>query len=162
MPQIKISEPKTGQWKTITISQGQFQSLHDLNEGTSTHDKLLVTIENLDASPEIKSFLETALNYTIDISGTIIKVGRKIVDIILGVYKHFPKATIGSVIGLTIGILISKIPLLGWALNWIITPLATVTGTVIGAKSDLEDKDLLDEVESKIGSAFAGIEKIKI
>jgi len=162
MPQIKIREPKTDQWKTITISQKQFQSLHDLNEGSTSKDKLLYSIEKLNINPDIKSFLETVLHYTIDVGGTLIKVGEKIVEIILSIYKHFPKALLGAIIGLVIGVIISKIPLLGWALNWILTPLAIIAGAVIGAKSDIADKDLLNSVETKIDTVFSGIKTIGI
>jgi hypothetical protein len=162
MPRIKVKEPKTNQWKNITISQAQFKALHDLNEGKTVQDKILKSIEDLDTTPETKSFLESVLNYTINAGGTIIKVGKKVVEIILSIHKHFPKALLGAVIGLVIGSIISKIPLLGWVLSWVLTPLATVAGAMIGAKKDIADKNLLDKVESKIDSVFAGIKTINI
>ena len=162
MPQIKIKEPKTDQWKTIRITETQFQSLLDLNTATSKHAKLLSEIEKLNTSTDIKKFLETVLNFTIDVSNKIIKVGSKIIEIIISVSKHFPKATIGLVVGLVIGKIISKIPILGWALNWVITPLSAIVGVAIGAKNDLEDKDLVKEAEKKIDTMFAGIKDIKV
>ena len=162
MPQIKIQEPKTNQWKDITISQGQFKALHDLNEGKTLQDKLLRSIENLDTTSDVKSFLESVLNYTINAGGTIIKVGKKVVEIIFSIYKNFPKALLGAVIGLVIGSIISKIPLLGWVLSWVVTPLATIAGAMIGAKKDLEDKNLIDQVENKIESVFSGIKAISV
>jgi len=162
MPQIKIKESETNEWKTIIITQKQFQSLHDLSEATTNHDVLLKEIENLNTTPEIKSFLETVLNFTIDAGGKIIKVGSKIIELIIGISKNFPKATIGLIVGLVIGKIISKIPILGWALNWIITPLTAIVGITIGVKNDLEDKDLIDEAEKKIDNMFSGIKDIRI
>lgn len=162
MPQIKVREPKTEEWKAITISQRQFQSLHDLNEGTTTQAKLLKNIEKLNTTPEMKSFLEMVLNYTIEIGSTVIKVGKVIVKIILNLYKNFPKGSIGLIVGFTIGKIISSVPILGWALQWVVVPLATVTGAAIGAKSDMSDKDLADEVSKKVDSVFSGIKGIKV
>ena len=163
MPKIKIREPKTDEWKTITISQTQFQALHDLNKATTTHDKLLSSIESLDGiSPELKSFLEKILNYSIEIGSTIIKVGKSIVSLIMNLYKNFPKATLGLVVGFIIGEIISNVPILGWALQWLIIPLSTIAGGVIGAKSDLADKNLTDEVKESVHGIFSGIKSIKI
>jgi len=162
MPQVKIQEPVTGQWKTITISQVQFQALHDLNDGLRPQDKILSSIEKLDTSTEIKTFLETTLNYTISVGDVVIMVGQKIVEIILSVYKHFPKALLGTIIGLVVGKLISKVPLFGWVLGWILTPLAVIAGAVIGGKKDIEDKELLNEIETKIDDIFSDIKDINI
>ena len=162
MPQVKIQEPVTGQWKSITISQVQFQALHDLNDGLRPQDKILSSIEKLDTSTEIKTFLETTLNYTISVGDVVIMVGQKIVEIILSVYKHFPKALLGTIIGLVVGKLISKVPLFGWVLGWILTPLAVIAGAVIGGKKDIEDKELLNEIETKIDDIFSDIKDINI
>ena len=162
MPQIKIQEPQTDQWKTITISQKQFQSLHDLNEGGTPHDKFLISIEKLDTTPEVKTFLENVLNYTILVGDTLVKVGKKIVEVIFTISEHFPKALMGAIIGLVIGNIISKIPLLGWALGWILTPLTTIAGAIIGGKKDIKDKDILDKVEMKIENVFSGIKGINV
>jgi len=162
MPQIKIREPKTDNWKTIIISQKQFQALHDLNKSSTTRDELLKSIENLDTSPELKSLLETILDYTIEAGGTLINVGKSIVSIILNLYKNFPKGSLGLIVGFTIGKIISNVPILGWALKWLIVPLSTITGAAIGTKSDIEDKDIINEIKKRVDSTFSGIKDIQI
>lgn len=142
MPQIKIKDTKTGNWKSITISQGEFNSLCDLNESKTTKGKLLKTIEALNINPESKTFLESILNYSIDIGSTFVKVGGKVIKILHVVCARFPKALIGALIGLIIGGMLTKIPILGWVISWVAVPLAITVGVVLGAQKDLVDKKL--------------------
>lgn len=162
MPQVKIQEPKTDTWKTITISEEQFNALHDLNEGKTSKDKILLDIQNLNTSSEIKSFLELVVTYTIKISGTIIHIGKKVVHIILYLIKNFPHTLIGTIIGYVIGSILSEIPLLGWVLAWVIVPLSTLIGAGFGAKVDLSHKNVSDEIKKKIHETFFGIKNIAV
>ena len=161
MPQIKIKDTKTDEWKTITISEKQFKSLHDLHQSETTHDKLLLGIENLNVDNKTKSFLESVLNSTIDVGGTIINIGKKIIEVILYIVKKFPHGAIGAILGYLLGHIIASIPILGWVLKWVVVPLATITGAALGAKMDLSDKNLASEIKEKVFKTFSGIKDIK-
>ena len=91
-------------------------------------DKLINFIENLSIPAEAKLILANIADFTITVGNTILNIGGKILEIILYMIKKFPNTATGAVVGSVMGMLISSIPILGWALGWLIAPLFIALG----------------------------------
>ena len=56
--------------------------------------------------------------------------------------KSYPKASIGVVIGLILGGLISAIPVVGFLFGWLLQPLLPALGMAMGWMQDFNDDAL--------------------
>ena len=99
-------------------------------------------IDTLDVSADVKSLLYTFSKATIKAGEYVLKVGRKIIDYVCIVFREFRNASFGMVFGAIAGLLISIIPVIGWMLGAIVTPILILLGMAGGLYEDLKDKQL--------------------
>lgn len=132
-----------------TGKQVQFESekidsefIKSMSAFDMTDDEIKKIIDGLSVSADIKSLLYKITTVTIRMGETIIKIGRKIIDLICKVFSEFPKATFGMLFGAILGVLISSIPFIGHILGPIATPILIGLGLVAGAIHDLGDMAL--------------------
>jgi len=111
-------------------------------------------IDNLDISADAKSALHWISTTTIKAGKFIIQIGRKIIDFVCSVYKEFPSATFGMIFGGIVGCLISSIPVIGFILGPVVTPLFMAWGVVSGGKEDIADKRLARKI-AEINAEFS-------
>lgn len=135
--QSEIPEPKPG----------FFEFIRDTN---LSDDEIRSRIDQMNISADVKSLLYSFSKTTIRAGQAIIKLGRKVIDIIFALMKAFPNITFGIIFGLVVGMLIAAIPLLGLLLGALVTKLAVLFGIVLGAKAELESGDLGKRVEALI------------
>ncbi|MGO2136110.1 MAG: hypothetical protein ACTH3S_11850 [Marinobacter sp.] len=114
----------------------------EINRTTNSESKIKSTLENLNISADAKSALYAIINTTVRAGRFIVKIGRKILDIVIETLRKFPNASFGLVLGGVMGILVASVPLIGAILAPFITPLAMIYGFVRGIERDLNDKDL--------------------
>lgn len=112
-------------------------------------------IENLNVSADIKSVLIKVAQLSVKAGQYIIKIGRKIFDIVLRILKEFPNALFGIVLGGVFGILVASIPFIGSLIAPLFTSLAMLSGFLFGVKQDISDKRL----ENAIARAQAGFSR---
>lgn len=111
-------------------------------------------IEGLDISADAKSLLFSFSKATILAGEYIIKIGRKIIDLVCVVYREFPSATFGVILGAIAGFLISSIPIIGAVLGPIFTPIAIAIGLIVGLVEDIKD-DTLKRKVAEINKCFS-------
>ena len=78
----------------------------------------------------------------------ILKIGRKIIDILFSLMRAFPNVTFGIIFGLVVGALIAAIPFIGAVLGGLATHIAVAFGVVLGAKADFESGGLGKRIEA--------------
>ena len=162
MALVQIQNPKTGEWKSVDISSEQMESLNKVNDTVIEDDQIISYIDNLKISPEIKAVLDLILNYSMKVGDLILNIGRKIVEVIIYFVQNFPNIIIGTIIGFTIGTIISSIPILGWALSWLILPLSTALGMSMGLKVDMQDEKLANKIKDETSELFGTMKEFKI
>ena len=64
-------------------------------------------IDNLDISADVKALLYKFTRATIQAGQYVIKIGRKIIDFVVTIYKQYPSATFGMIFGAIAGYLVS-------------------------------------------------------
>ncbi len=106
-----------------------------LNTFELSKKKIKDSIDNLDIPPDAKFMLHSVTDKTIEVViGTgkvLIWIGHKILEVVLFLGRNFPNATFGMIFGAVIGILVSSIPIIGWALGGLVGS-AAVLGAILG------------------------------
>jgi nucleoside permease NupC len=106
------------------------------------------SIDGLNISADAKQFLYTFSKATIQAGEFVLKIGRKIIDFVCMVYREHPGATFGLIFGAIAGFLIAAIPIIGFVLGPLFTPIAMALGLVVGAVDDLKDKELSRKIQT--------------
>lgn len=152
--QITGENAKTGkvfQAEATKINADFLESFSDLKITDTSIKKL---IDNLNVSADIKSAIYSFSKITINVGNYILKVGRKIIDLICFVFKEFPNTSFGVIFGAIAGFLISTIPVLGFVLGPFFTPIAIGLSLVVGFQEDIKDKALLRKI-AEINAKFS-------
>lgn len=163
MSEIKIENPKTFEKKVIQIDDKQeIAIIAEFKEEVLSDDILNETINNLDIPAELKVILSEIRNFTMTVGGVAVKLGRRIIEILLYMIKENPKTAMGLLIGSLIGFIFSSIPAIGWALGWLIQPICMILGLSIGFIQDIKDEELKQQVKSTVSETFRAMKDIKI
>lgn len=105
------------------------------------------SIDRLDISADAKRCLSRVVGMTIRAGEFVIRVGRKIIEVIGFLIRTFPKASSGLIIGAVIGSLAASVPVLGFMLGPIIGPLAMALGLALGVREDILDMNMRRTVQ---------------
>ena len=112
----------------------------------ASDDRIREIIDQLDVSADAKSALYSVSKVTVRAGQTIVKIGRKIIDIIVTLFEEFPNAGFGAIFGAIIGSLVSTIPIFGQIFGPLLTPIFISFGIVMGAIIDIQDKLLVKKI----------------
>jgi len=141
----------TGEKITVDITEDHFEELRTLAEDKVSDSKLDSYINNLHLSADAKQLIASILKASVKVGDLVIRVGKRIVELVVMLVSKFPNATFGLILGLIVGALVAAIPLLGALLGGLVTPIATIFGLTKGYFEDLKDQNL----KRKIAEATA-------
>lgn len=138
---------QSGKKVTVDISDEHYQELKSLAQDKVSDSKLQSYIDNLDMSADAKALIASILQTAIKVGDLVVRVGKRIVEIVVMIASKFPNATFGLILGLLIGALIATIPLIGAFFAAIVAPLAAIFGLAKGYAEDLKDQGLNRKIE---------------
>jgi|AntAceMinimDraft_11_1070367.scaffolds.fasta_scaffold17764_2 hypothetical protein len=141
----------TGEKITVDITEDHFEELRTLAEDKVSDSKLDSYIDNLHLSADAKALVASILKASVKVGDLVIRVGKRIVELVVMLVSKFPNATFGLILGLIVGALVTSIPLLGALLGGLVAPIAAIFGLTKGYFEDLKDQNL----ERKIVEATA-------
>lgn len=107
-------------------------------------------IGRLDISADAKSVLYKIAKTTIRAGQFVIKVGRKILEIISFLLREYPNATLWLILGALVGTLVTSIPIIEIVIGPLFTTLTTVAGFAMGAWTDIKDKNMKRKMQEEI------------
>ncbi len=113
----------------------------------STEAQIKDRIDNLDISADNKAKLFSLIKFTFTAGKFVIKIGKKIIDVILSLLKNFPYLGFGVIFGLVLGSLVAAIPLIGAALGSLATTIAVALGVTFGGLKEFESDDIKDRID---------------
>ena len=148
--QIKGVNPDTGEEVIVEVEDMGKDDLSNLASTRFSKKEISRHIDNLNMSADVKVLLNKMITVTIEVGKTIIKVGQKILEVVISLIKAYPNTTIGLVLGYFLGLLIASIPILGWVLGPIATPLLAALGAFHGLKTDFNNKAVEARVKEDI------------
>ncbi len=131
--------------------------IRDLLSFDLSEDALKKRIGGLAISADAKSVLFTIAKTTIRVGSMVLKIGRKVLDIIANILTEFPMASTGTIFGAVFGFLVTSVPIIGFIFGPFVGTLAIAFGFAAGAMQDLGNKAL----ERRIRSSVAPFETLK-
>jgi len=146
--------PKTGKEMRYAVQEPDASLYAFMGDFELTDEQVRDRIDRMSISADIKALLYSFSNATIKAGRAIVKIGRKIIDILFAVLREFPYLTFGAVFGLIVGALVMAIPIIGAVLAPLATPIAVGLGVVLGAKKEIETDTLSQRVQ-RIVDQFA-------
>jgi uncharacterized protein YacL len=147
----------TGAKYTVELADDNLEALQTLANDRVSDSKLQSYIDNLNLSADAKALIASILKTAIKVGEVVIRIGKRIVELVLMIASKFPNATFGLVLGLLVGFLIASIPALGAFLGPFATPIAAVFGLAKGYTEDIKDQNL----NRKIMEASAMFQPLK-
>ncbi len=118
-------------------------------------------INNLTVSADVKALLFKMSKVTIKVGDFVLKIGLKILEFVCTIYKQYPNATFGLIFGAIAGLLISSIPIIGFILGAIVTPIAMALGLLLGANEDLRDRELERKI-ALVNAKFVPLKTVSV
>ena len=114
-----------------------------------------------DVSANIRNFFkEILIPFVTKIGEVVIKIGKIILNILMKIASQFPNTISGILVGFALGLIFTSIPVIGWLLGSLLTPLFALAGGVMGFMADMSkkiaDSGLETKIRSKIIEDFAG------
>ncbi|MBB1648758.1 hypothetical protein [Delftia sp. UME58] len=107
-----------------------------------TERALLQKIEGLNVSADAKAILANLLRLSSQVGRRLVRIGRKILDLIFLTLDQFPTLAFATAVALVVGALLSAVPLIGTLLGAVLSPLAIALGIAYGAKKEMDSPDL--------------------
>lgn len=147
-------DPTTGKELITEIEDPNPSFFSFVADTDLTDEQIKSLIDRMDVSADVKALLYSFSKATIKAGKVILKIGRKIVDILFAAVRAFPNITFGVIFGLIVGALVASIPVIGFVFGSLATTIAVAFGFVVGTKADLLEGDMGKRIEG-ILSQFA-------
>lgn len=144
-----------GDQMVLELSDEQTEEVFKLASLEFTSSELKRKIDNLDVSADVKALLYRFATKAVRVGEKVIKIGQKILETIMKFISEYPNTTFGFVFGAIAGTLVGSVPLVGWVLGPLVTPIFMALGLVLGAKQDFSDKALESRVKASVTPFFA-------
>jgi hypothetical protein len=110
--------------------------LNSLNKECKDDEWYEDWIDALNISDAWKECLRKLVKKTVQIGKTILNIGKILLNAIREIIKNFPAMTIGILLGLFFGLLISTIPFIGGLIAPLVTPLIVIALGIVGFTID--------------------------
>lgn len=136
----------SGEKIEVEISDDKLEELESLAKDRVSDTKLQSYIDNLELSADAKALIASILKTAVKVGDLVIRVGKRIVEIVIMIASKFPNATFGLILGLLVGVLVSAIPLIGGFLGAFVLPIAAAFGLATGYMDDIKDQNLSDKI----------------
>lgn len=154
---VEAVHPDTGQTIQMECAAESENEIRDLLSFDLSEEALKKRINALAISADAKSILFTIARTTIKVGSMVLKIGRKVLDLVTNILAEFPMASAGTVFGAIFGYLVATIPVIGLIFGPFVATLAIAFGFVAGAMQDFGNKAL----ERRIISSVASFETLK-
>lgn len=147
---VEAVEPKSGKTMRMECAASSENELRDLLSFEISDDLLKKKINSMAISADAKSVLFTIAKVSVRVGSTVVKIGRKILDVIATVLSDFPMASTGVVFGAIFGFLVGSIPVLGLVLGPFVGAIAVAFGFAMGAIQDFGNKALEQRIKASV------------
>ena len=151
---IQATHPDTG--KTIILDMPSLtdEQIREMSRDFATERELKAKLENLPISAEGKVFLTKLLKYTINIGGTVIKFGKKLIEITVYILTKLTHLTFWTILAAILAFLISIIPGIGPVISPIISPILVIGGLSKGFYEQIKsiEPSIIDVIEEATSS----------
>jgi hypothetical protein len=103
--------------------------------------------------PMLKDVFKGLVKFSVTAGKVIFHMGKVILNFVMKLVREFSHTIAGIVAGFVIGMIFSSIPLIGWALGGLVTPLLMACGGIAGFMEDMSRKAGNADLEKRIRSS---------
>lgn len=137
---VEVVHPDTGERYVVDIPALQPADLDRMINEFARDEAIRSYIEKLPISAEIKAFLFKLSKFTLKVGETIIKLGKKLLEIAIMLVTKYKGATIGLIVGALLTVVIGIVPVLGPPLSSFLGTLLMLFGFTKGLWDDLKTR----------------------
>lgn len=148
--QISGIASDTGEERTDEIPEVSLDNLKQLTSLDLSSKQLKARIDNLSISADVKVLLFQIATKVLKVGETVIRIGQKVIEAVLKVLSMYPHTSFRFVFGAIAGALIGSIPLIGWVLGPLVTPILMALGLLSGAMQDFSEKAIETRVKASL------------
>ena len=147
--------PETHAKSYIKIDEAKAKAM---NAECQDDDYYINLIDNWEMNAQVKEICKALVSMTKTIGGYVVRIGKWLFNIIKDIAKQimskFPNLVIGAAIGFAFGLVFSSIPLLGWLLGGVVTPLLTIGGAALALLHDAQNSLIVKKVTAEVLSKY--------
>jgi len=143
--------------KSSSIPDFDNVDLGDLEKEYQTEEQINRYIDSLEISAEAKLIISKISVTTVTFGQRIVKVGKKIIEILIFLAHKYPHMFIGMILSSLLLLLIAQVPLIGSIIVGLIGPLVIAFGLTMGAIQDFKD----NAFANKLGEAMKMFDPLK-
>lgn len=149
---VEVVDPETGRAMQMECAAQSHEEIRDLLSFDLSEEALKKRLDALAISADAKSILFTIAKTTIRVGSVVLKVGRKVLDLIATVISDFPMTSTGTIFGAIVGYLVTSVPIIGMLLGPFVGTLAIAFGFAAGAIQDFGNKALERRILSSVAT----------
>ncbi|MDR1286451.1 MAG: hypothetical protein LBK08_02480 [Treponema sp.] len=145
------------------MDDAEFAEWSELNQKTEDDDTYYDWISKLNIGNTWKDRLRSIVTVVKRIGTTTLNIGKIVLNILKEILRNFPQMTLGILIGLVFGALISCIPFIGQFLAPLLTPFVVLALGLLGFVGDVTNyisgrtqfRDVIDKAFESVGDGSA-------
>jgi hypothetical protein len=121
-------DPQTGKKFTVHLKEIQKTFLDDMSFFSYSEMDIKRIVDSLDISADAKVIVHQIAKASIRVGQTVVKIGRKILDLVIRFFESYPNTSFGVILGFILSLLIGTIPVIGTVLGSFLGPLLIALG----------------------------------
>ena len=133
--EVEFIDAQTGKLASKKLQEPPMSFFDAVRSDQWTDRQIETFIDRLDISADAKANLAAFAKVTVKVGREVVRIGRKIVDVLFSFLRNFPGIGFGVIFAVVITTLLGAIPLLGAVLG----PLASTLLVAFGGYVDLKN-----------------------
>lgn len=111
-------------------------------------------IDNTNLEVKYKNILKKLLEVSCEIGGKVYAVGKIVLNVLIKIIEKFPYTALGLLVGYTLGLIASFVPIVGPLISPLVTPVLTLIGGAAGFVADAKNLILRNKLMKEISAEF--------
>ena len=138
---------------TVEIEDDKVNRLYEeFKSGGRPKRELNRMIDNLEISADAKVLIKSIMDAVIKVGDVVLRIGKRIIEIVSDIVKRFPNATFGLVLGVILSVLIASIPIIGAILGPLLAPVLIAFGLGAGFMKDMKESPIVQAIKDATAS----------
>ena len=109
-------------------------------------------IDNLEISADAKALIKSIMDTVVKVGEVVLKIGKRIIEIVFDIVKRFPRASFGLVLGVILSVLVASIPIIGGILASFLAPVIIAFGLGAGFMKDMKGNPIVQVIKDETSS----------
>lgn len=133
--EVEFIDAETGKLSSKRVEEPPMSFFEAVRSEQWTDRQIETFIDRLDISADAKANLASFAKVTLKVGREVVRIGRKIVDVLFSFLRSFPGIGFGVIFAVVITTLLGAIPLLGAILGTVASTLIVAFGGYVDLKN---------------------------